>query len=79
MQVCVVLDDASRKVLVGGEFSNATAENSILLLKTVHDQCRLSYNLGIRECICDHGMQFYADRCDKSGFVDHSFENFFKS
>ena len=30
--VCVVLDDASRKILSGGEFSNATAENSILLL-----------------------------------------------
>jgi hypothetical protein len=31
--VCVVLDDASRKILSGGEFSNATAEHSVLLLK----------------------------------------------
>jgi transposase InsO family protein len=58
MQVCVVLDDASRKVLSGGEFSNATAENSILLLANALWQCRLSYNLGIRECISDHGTQF---------------------
>ena len=79
MQVCVVLDDASRKVLAGGEFSNATTENSILLLKTAHDQCRLSYNLGIRECICDHGTQFYADKRDKYGFADHGFENFLKA
>jgi hypothetical protein len=68
----VVLDDASRKVLSGGEFSNATAENSVLLLKMAHDQCRFSYNLGVRECICDHGTQFCADRRDKHGFADHS-------
>ncbi len=28
MLVCVVLDDASRKILSGGEFSDATVENS---------------------------------------------------
>lgn len=47
--LCGAIDDASRKVLSGGEFSNAAAENSVLLLKMVHDQCRQSYNLGIRE------------------------------
>ena len=34
-RVCVVLDDASRKILAGGEFANATAENSIKLVKGV--------------------------------------------
>lgn len=58
MPVCVVLDDASRKVLSGGEFSNATAEHSVLLLKMAHDQCRQSYNLGIRECIVIMGRSF---------------------
>jgi hypothetical protein len=46
--VCVVLDDASRKILSGGEFSNATAENSILLLKEALEHCRSSYNFSIR-------------------------------
>ncbi len=32
-QVYVVLDDASRKVLSGGEFHHATTENSITVLK----------------------------------------------
>ena len=32
-RVCAVLDDASRKILAGGEFANATAENSIKLIK----------------------------------------------
>lgn len=77
-QVCVVLDDASRKVLSGGEFGNATAENSVLLLKDALDTCRFMYNLGIRECISDHGTQFFADKRDKLGRADHLFENFLK-
>ncbi len=79
MQVCVVLDDASRKVLSGGEFSNATSENSILLLKEALDWCRSMYNLGIRECIVDHGTQFYADKRDKQGNAEHAFEGFLKA
>jgi putative transposase len=78
-QVCVVLDDASRKILSGGEFSNATAENSILLLKEALGNCRSSYNLSIRECISDHGSQFYGERRDKQGNADHAFENFLKA
>jgi len=78
MQVCVVLDDASRKVLCGGEFSNATAENSVLLLKEALCNCRSSYNLSIRECISDHGSQFYGERRDKNGYGDHAFENFLR-
>lgn len=42
-------------MLLGDEFSNATDENSILLLKMTHGQCRVSYNLGIKElCISGH-------------------------
>jgi hypothetical protein len=78
MQVCVVFDDASRKFLFGGEFSNATSENSILLLKSALDQYRWSYNLCIGECISDHGSQFYGDKRDRYGFADYSFENFLK-
>ncbi len=77
-QVCVVLDDASRKVLSGGEFDSASAENSILLLGEALENCRLMFNLGVRECISDHGTQFYADKRDKQGKADHVFENFLK-
>ncbi|MDR0372547.1 MAG: IS481 family transposase [Nitrososphaerota archaeon] len=76
MQVCVVLDDASRKFLSAGEFCNATAENSCLLLKQALDDCRSTYNISIRECICDHGTQFYGVRRDKAGCADHTFEVF---
>ena len=77
-QVCVVLDDASRKVLSGGEFDSASAENSVLLLKEALENLQIKYNLGIRECISDHGTQFYADKRDKQGKADHFFENFLK-
>jgi len=77
-QVCVVLDDASRKILSGGEFSNATAEHSVLLLKEALEQCRSSYNLSIRECISDHGTQFYGVRRDKHEHAEHTFEVFLK-
>lgn len=77
-QVCVVLDDASRKVLSGGEFDSASAENSVFLLKEALQACRFRYNLNIRECISDHGTQFYADKRDKLGKADHTFESFLK-
>lgn len=78
-QVCVVLDDASRKVLSGGEFDNANEENSVLLFKEALQSCRQAYNLGIRECISDHGTQFYADKRDKQGNANHLFEEFLEA
>lgn len=53
--VCAVLDDASRRILAYGEFSNATAENTILLLRQA-----LEYGK-IREIITDQGPQFISD------------------
>lgn len=53
-------------------------EKSVLLLKESLDLCRLRYNLGIRECITDHGTQFYADKRDRYGCAVHSFEAFLK-
>jgi len=73
-KVCVVLDDASRKILAGGEFANATAENSIKLIEDVIEEYG---DIGfLRESITDHGSQFYANRRDKDGEADHSFEKF---
>ena len=78
-QVCVVLDDASRKVLSGGEFEGASEENSVLLLKEALESCRSAYSLGIRECISDRGTQFYADKRDKHGYAHHLFEEFLRT
>ncbi|CAD6491566.1 MAG: Integrase core domain protein [Candidatus Argoarchaeum ethanivorans] len=73
-KLCVVLDDASRKILAGGEFGNATAENSIKLVKSAIEECG---HIGfLRESITDHGSQFYANKRDKNGEADHSFEKF---
>lgn len=79
MHVCVVLDDASRKILSAGEFTNATTGNSVLLLSEALNSCRSTYNMGIRECISDHGTQFFADKRGKNGVAEHVFEGFLKS
>ena len=73
-QVCAVLDDASRKILSGREFSSATAENSIKLVKEVIKE--FGYIMKIREIITDHGTQFCANKFDKEGNAEHSFELF---
>ena len=73
-QVCVVLDDASRKILAGGEFDNATEENSVKLVEEVIRN--YGYIQIIRETITDHGTQFYANKRDKDGKAEHGFERF---
>ena len=73
-KVCVVLDDASRKILAGGEFDNATEENSVNLVKEVIK--KYGYIQVIRETITDHGTQFYANKRDKDGKAEHGFEKF---
>ncbi len=75
-QVCVVLDDASRKVLSGGEFHHAITENSITVLKNAIMVTRDYYP--IDAVITDHGSQFYANKRDKKGNANHEFENFLK-
>lgn len=73
-QVCVVLDDASRKILAGNEFDNATEENSVKLVEEVIR--KYGYIQIIRETITDHGTQFYANKRDKDGKAEHGFEKF---
>ena len=57
---CAILDDASRKILVAGEFQMADTDNSILLV----DQMVEMYwdILPMRELILDNGSQFGAHR-----------------
>ena len=75
--VCVVLDDASRMILAGGEFDAATTQNSILMLDFAY-QRSLPYGK-IREVITDHGSQFYANRRDCYGEANHAFEEYCKN
>ena len=73
-QVCVVLDDASRMILSGGEFSRATTELSIQLLQEAYEA--YEHIAQILEVITDHGSQFFANTRDFQGNANHAFEQF---
>ena len=72
IKVCVILDDASRKVLAGGEFTSIDTENS----KKVIDQLVEKYWIirPMRELIMDHGSEFGAHRIDENGEWDGEFK-----
>jgi transposase InsO family protein len=75
-EVCVVLDDSSRRILAGGEFDSATTENSIQILKS-----SMREFAGIRkleQVITDHGSQFYPNKKDKNGKSESKFTTFLK-
>lgn len=73
-EVCVVLDDSSRFILSGGEFSAATAEASIdLVRKALEEFGEIRW---IREVITDHGSQFFANKTDKNGDSESAFGQF---
>jgi putative transposase len=70
--LCVVLDDASRKVLAATESQAISSEASIALLTEAYEQNK--WILPIQQVITDHGGEFYANTRDKDGHADHSFE-----
>ena len=74
--LCVVLDDASRKILSGGEFERQSAETSVRLLKEALE--KYAGVKKIREAITDRGSEFHANRRDKEGNATHPFEDFCK-
>ena len=57
------IDDRSRKIMAGGEFNNATAENAIFLLY----QAILTNEVSPAIILSDKGSQFYANIRTKSG------------
>lgn len=73
-QVCIVLDDSSRKILAAVECSNATEEESIKLVKQVIEEYK--HIRKIREIITDHGTQFCANKKDKNNISVHGFGKF---
>lgn len=66
-QVCVVFDDASRNILCGEEFNEATGDHSIALMQQAITIARDKYSSIIRECNTDKGSQFYCNTLDKNG------------
>ena len=73
IRVCVIEDDASRKILVGGEFKHSYEENSI----KIFEKLVVEYwdKIGVlRELIIDNGSSFGAHRTDDKGDWDSEFK-----
>jgi putative transposase len=60
-------DDASRKVLSGGEFDNATTENGIKIVKEAKKVAWKQYSAILHQLNTDKGSQFYANKNDNEG------------
>ena len=58
--VILWLDDASRCILSGGEFDQATSDYSIETLKVAEDVAK-KFNASIRELNTDRGTQFFSN------------------
>lgn len=71
IKVCVILDDASRMILAGGEFTGINIENS----KKIVDQLIEKYwwLCPMRELILDHGDEFGAYKVSEDGKWDSDF------
>ena len=76
-QVCIAIDDSSRRIHAGGEYDSATAEISMGLVQEVLD--RFGDIRQLEQVITDRGSQFYANKKDKNGYSASSFESFLKS
>jgi transposase InsO family protein len=72
IKVCAILDDASRKILAGGEFENINTENTIKVIDQLVERYWLICPL--RELIMDHGSEFGAHRLDEKGEWDSEFK-----
>jgi putative transposase len=65
--VCVVEDDASRLIPVGGEFDQPLAKHNIKLMEEAIEFVFDKYSAVIREVNSDKGSQFYANKYNKKG------------
>lgn len=73
IKVCIVLDDASRMVLAGGEFSAINTENSKLVIDQLVE--KYWWLCPMRELILDHGSEFGAHRIHDDGSWKSDFKN----
>jgi putative transposase len=74
IEVCVILDDASRMVLAGGEFSEIDTENSKLVIDQMVE--RYWWLCPMRELIMDHGSEFGAHRVHANGNWSSNFKDY---
>ena len=72
--VIAVEDDASRKILGMIETDSRSSAEAIELLDEVREEYAATGE--ILEVITDHGTEFYANKRDKHGEADHSFESY---
>lgn len=61
-QLIVWIDDASRYILSGGEFDEATTKNAIKIVKDAQKFAKEKYGTKLRELNTDKGSQFYANK-----------------
>jgi transposase InsO family protein len=73
IKVCVILDDASRMILAGGEFDAINTENSIMVVDQMVE--RYWWLCPLRELIFDHGSAFGAHRVHEDGNWDGNSSN----
>ena len=73
LKVCVILDDASRMILAGGEFKNANTANSKLVVDQLVE--RYWWLCPMRELIMDHGAEFGAHRVHEDSKWKSDFKN----
>ncbi len=71
-------DDASRKVLAGREYPEATAEHAIATLAEALHQAA-SWGLEIREVNTDRGPQFFANKADPPSSENTQFGQFLQT
>ena len=66
-QVCILIDDASRKVISGGEFDNALEDHAIQIVKEGIKIAYKDYSSVWKQMNTDKGSQFYANKKDSEG------------
>lgn len=76
IKVCVILDDASRMVLAGGEFTEINTENIMLMIDQLVD--KFWWLCPLRELILDHGSEFGAHRIHDDGSWNSEFKDHLK-
>lgn len=72
LNVCVIIDDASRMILAGGEFRDINTKNSKLVVDQLVE--RYWWLCPMRELIMDHGSEFGAHRVHDDGKWDSDFK-----
>ena len=65
--VIVWEDDASRKILAGGEFDNATTKNAKKVVLEAKEVALKEYSAILRELNTDKGSQFFANKYNDKG------------